>query len=265
MGFEEVFPETLRGGKNRISIGAVRDDGAILGAFSAALKDYEIVLDWLFVHPAARRQGVATALMDQLRLFITDTGELYPTVASFPVTENNTSLHRFFLSLPGTEVSFSHDRYFVSPKRLQAVAKRIPTVSEVSEVKLFFDQPEEVQKKALEAEEESLELFVEDWEAFRESCEPELSRCLFRNGKLSNLLLIRKAGTDLEIVWLYSSDQDGLYAVFRSCAGYVKEHYPEAGLTFDAMNRSVAQLGSFLFPHAEKEHIYQAELYYTGE
>ncbi len=261
--FESVFPKEIREGENRISIGAYREDGAVLGAFSAFLDGDEICIDWLYVDPTVRRQGVATALMDFFRRFIAETLEVCPIVARFPLREGDLSLHRFFLSLPDSEVSFSHDRIIISPPRLRAVARRVPPGSETVEVRDFFDQSEEARKTALEAGREELELRVEDWDLFLESCVPELCKCIYQEKVLTNLILIRKEEGDLEIAWLYSTDQEGLYTLFKSCAKVVQERFPEASLIFEAMNESVAQLGAFLFPRAEKVPVYEAELSYS--
>ncbi|MBP3784094.1 MAG: GNAT family N-acetyltransferase, partial [Butyrivibrio sp.] len=56
--FDSVIPETISLTDTRVAVACVDDKDYILGAVSYQVVGFEYVIDWLYVEPQARRQGV---------------------------------------------------------------------------------------------------------------------------------------------------------------------------------------------------------------
>lgn len=64
--FEGLLPETAKPGGRRLLFGAYDSEGFALGTIAGTYLDDECSIDWLYVLPAARQCGVATALLQCL-------------------------------------------------------------------------------------------------------------------------------------------------------------------------------------------------------
>ena len=257
--FESVFPAVFRESDHRISIGAYREDGAVLGAISFVLVDNQYDIDWLYVIPEVRRQGVATGLIKVFQDFIVKTLERYPVNVRFPVTQEDVSLHRFFLSLPGADVTYSHERYFVSAEDIRKSAPIHNRSAEAVEVKTFFSTEEDWQKRTLQTIRRTYGFAVSDEAAWKEDCVPDL--CLYmsvKNNVLCGIFVQRAAEHMLELVWLYGKYPPGMFCLLQEAAGTAERLYPEDSLTFEAINEKSEKLAQRLFPNARSVAIYEA-------
>ncbi len=257
--FESVFPAAFREADNRISIGAYREDGAVLGAISFVLVDNQYDIDWLYVEAEVRRQGIATGLIRVFQDFILKTGERYPVNVRFPVTQEDVSLHRFFLSLPGADVTYSHERYFISPEdiRKSNPIHRRPT--ETVEVKSFFSTDDSWQQRTLQSIQRVYGFAVSNEEAWKEDCVPEL--CLYmsvKNNVLCGIFVQRATEHMLDLVFLYGKYPPGMFQVLGEAVDTAERLFPEDDLTFEAINEKSEKLAQHLFPKARSVSIYEA-------
>ncbi len=257
--FESVFPFVFKDTDNRISLGAYREDGAILGALSFTLADNQYTIDWLYVIPEARRQGIATGLVTEFQEFMIHTGERYPVNARFPVTDEDVSVHRFFLSLSGADVAYSHERFFVTPENIRKAAPLHRNTADVAQTEKFFENREDWQKKTLRSLERIYGYTVTDYDTWKEDCVPELCLCLsVKSNLLCGIFVQRAAEHMLELSWLYGKYPQGLFQLLEKAAQEAESLYPEDTLTFEAVNEKSENLAKRLFPNARSVSIYEA-------
>lgn len=257
--FESVFPAVFRNEDNRISLGACSTEGEILGALSLVLVDYQYEIDWLYVIPERRREGIATGLLKEFQNFILSTGEVYPVNARFAVSPGEVSLHRFFLSLPGAEVGYSHDRYEVTAEDIRRSRKLHQEMSDVVEMQSFFEKEVLWQKRVLRTLEEAYGYAVEDYESWKADCVPELCLYMAMEKKLLCGIFVQRAGDrSLELSWLYGKQKRGLFFILGEVVSKAERLFPEYSLIFEAINEQSKRLADHLFPDAATVHIYEA-------
>ena len=256
--FKNVYPSVIPEEGNRISLGAYREDGAVLGAVSYALTNYQYDIDWLYVTPGARRCGVARGLIQQIMKIISKTGERYPISARFAVSEEEHSLHRFFLALPDVELDHSHERYFVTAEDLRSVTMFQRKAENKLKTRAFFDEPFDWQERTLALLERTQEFSVMDYEAWKKDCVPELCKCLMVQKNLVSLIFVQKEKNDLSLSWLYGNYPPGLITLLGDALAEANRLYPKAALTFEAINENSEQLAKRLFPNARTTPIYEA-------
>ncbi len=258
--FRGVLPDTFEPAPNRISIGAHDREGYVLGAASYTLTGLQYNIDWLYVHPKVRRQGIGMGLVSKVIRTVMFSEEIFPITAKFEFSEDNDQMHTFFLSCRHMITSYSHERYYVTSgdiRRSQALHK--PSGNEL-EVQLFFDRPLEEQKKILRMLSTDETYDVEDYDRWKESCVPELCRCVFVKNNLVDLIFMQKnPDGNLELSYLYGKYPRGLFDLLSSTVSEMERIFPKASLTFDAMNKKSELMASNLFPRAKTVHIYEAE------
>ncbi len=256
--FESVYPSVIPDEPDRVSIGAASKKGEVLGAVSFVYVNCQINIDWLYVNPLVRNQGVGRGLVMEIIRMIRKTGERYPLVARFPVTEEDTSLHRFFLTMEEFEVSYSHDRYYVTAEDLRKQKRFRKMLEEDQSPVRFFEEPIETQKLILALLESEQVYSVGDYEKWKENCVPELCFSLVMDDTLAGLIFVQKKGKDLELDWLYSKYPPALYSILKTTLEETKRLYPEADVTFEVMNDEARRLAEKSFPEAKRAYIYEA-------
>ena len=256
--FAGVFPGVIPEEGNRISLGAYRRDGAVLGAVSYTLSNYQYDIDWIYVDPEARRQGVGTGMLREIVKIMSGTGERYPLCARFAVSDDRTSLHRFFLSWEGADVSYSHERYFVTAEDLKSVTTLHRKAEGRFKSELFFDEPLDWQRRTLALLARTQEYSVSDYETWKKECAPELCKCLMIQNNLVSLIFVQKDRNDLELSWLYGNYPPGLLSLLTDAVADANRLYPKAALTFEAINEKSDQMARRLFPDAKHTPIYEA-------
>ena len=258
--FERVFPREIELESFRVAVGAIDEEGKVLGAVSYVLMNYEYSLDWLFVEPQVRLQGVGRELVDQVCRIIMNTGDLFPLTAQFEFSNEDDELHTFFLSIRHFITSYSHERYYVTKddiKQSQGLRKVVKTGVTTE---LFFDRPVEEQKKLLNMlmREQSYE--VADYDRWKKSCVPELCKCIFAKNTLVDLIFVqRTADGNLELSYLYGKYPKGLMELISETLSNLEVYFSDYRLTFDALSDEGIRLAEKLFPKAKKAHVYEAE------
>ena len=258
--FDGVIPETMSLSDTRVAVACVDDEDYILGAVSYQVVGFEYVIDWLYVEPRVRRQGVGTYLIDQVLRAVVQSGEILPVTAQFEFREDDDALHTFFLSFQIMETTYSHERYYVSPEDIKASDALHRSVKAEHKTVGFFDQSEKEQKMILSLLARQHTITVLDYEKWKAECVPELCQCIYINNNLVDLIFMRKLSNDnLELSYLYGKYPRGLIELLGSTVSKMETLFPGASLTFDAMNDESKQLAKHLFPKSKTTHIYEAE------
>ena len=258
--FDRVFPKEIDLAPFRVAVGVIDEERRVLGAISYILLNYEYSLDWIFVEPSVRRQGLGTQLVHETFRAMMHTGDLFPLSAQFEYTDENDELHTFFLSIRHMITTYSHERYYVTKDDIRGSVglRRTQNSDVVSEY--FFDKPEAEQKKVLSmlAREQTYE--VADYERWKSSCVPELCKCVYVKNNLVDLIFMQKtADGNLELSYLYGKYPKGLFELLSETVKELEDRYPDTRLTFDALSEDSVKLAEHLFPRAKKAHIYEAE------
>ncbi len=257
--FRSVLPKAYTEGKDHICIGAYDDDGFVCGALCYRYASYQYDVLWLYVAEEKRKQGVGTGLLDLLFRIVGKSGEIYPINALFEPYEEE-GLYAFFLGYARMETAYSHDRFYVQPREVRGI--KIPGTGTKDPLpqEQFFDLPEAAQRKILEQLERECGYVVPDYETWKKTAVPELSRVILHNGSLMCLLLVQKLPDgNLELSYLYSKYPKGLVELLTGAAWDTESYYPKAKLVFDAVNQDSVSMAEKLFPNAQRVPIYEAE------
>lgn len=259
--FDSVFPDIIELTDDRVAVAAVDDeDEVVLGAISYKVVGFEYVIDWLYVEPQVRRQGVGTYMINEVLRAVVQSGEILPVTAQFEFREDDNSLHTFFLSCQIMTTSYSHERYYVSPEQIRASDALHRSVKAEHKVVRFFDQSVNEQKAILNMLSRQQTYTVLNYEKWKAECVPELCQCIFVNSNLVDLIFMRKLSNgNLELAYLYGKYPRGLIELLSSTVSKMEALFPGASLTFEAMSDESMQLAQHLFPKAKTAHVYEAE------
>ncbi len=261
--FASVLPPGIMQGVNRISIGAINENYAVVGAISYFLVRYEYVIDWVFVAPSVRRQRIGSQLVNKVIETILRMGDLFPIVARFPYTDREHDIFSLFQSLERMTTSYSHERFVISREGIANAAplqmKLNRKTGKKMEEKFFFDLPEKEQMQILMEMRIEHGFVIKHPESLRDSMVPALCRCTYDDGALVDLVLIQKLlKGDLEVSFVYSKNPIGLITTLISITAEAQKTFPNASLTFDAVNEKSLQLAGKLFPGAVSMPIFEA-------
>ncbi len=258
--FKSVFPDVIELVGNRIAVAAYNEEGYVLGAVSCCMVGFQYNIDWIFVHPKIRRQGVGLKLLDRIVRAIMDTGEIFPITARFEFTEDDSVMHTFFLSCNYMITNYSHERYYVTTDDIKSSSALHRAGNTETTSELFFDKPIEEQKKILAKLSYEETYDVEDYDSWKETCVPELCRCVYVKNNLVDLIFMQRLPDgNLELAYLYGKYPRGLFELLSATVNEMERLYPNAALTFEAMNNDSEQLAKHLFPKAKTVHVYESE------
>ncbi len=258
--FSGVLPECLVTCGNTCAIGVYDDEGYILGAIAYRCEHFHYYVEWIFVDPAVRRQGIGSSLLRRLFTIIGGTGERYPVTCQVPFSPEEPELYDFLLSQQCADLAFSHDRYYVKSEDIRTSGELNMKCNYSLEQKLFFDLSEAEQKRILRQMEELKLFFVLDMEDWSSGYVPSLCRVILMNKSLMSLILVKELDSGvLELALLYSNYRRGLEELLLTDVGEVEAHFPDRELVFDAMTGEARRLAKHLFPNAKVSHIYEGE------
>ncbi len=258
--FTSVFPDIIELSPYRVAVAAVDENGIILGAVSYVLLGFEYALDWLFVEPKVRRQGIGTRLVEKVFNIIMSTEDLYPLSAQFEFSDENNELHTFFVSIKDMYTSYSHDRYYITREDIRGSQGLHKSSKSDVNIQRFFDKSEAEQKKVLDMlmREESYE--VADYELWKRNCVQELCKCVYVRNNLVDLIFMQKTSDgNLELAYLYGKYPKGLFELLIETVKELAILFPNVSLTFEAMNDESIRLAQHLFPRARRAKIYEAD------
>ena len=258
--FDRVFPLSIDFSDVRVAVGAVDDDGLILGAISYIVVNFQYNIDWLYVEEEARRQGVGSALVEQVLKSIMQSGELLPVVARYEYSEENEGLHSFFLASDYMETAYSHERYELSPKDIQNADILYGESAFQFDIKSFFDIPEKEQQNILLKLKMDQSYSIIDMDAWKKECVPELSKCIYGKDGLAGFTIAGRISDEtLELSYLYGKNPLSLMALLSECASEKEKLFPEYSVIFDTLSPKAEQLAKRLFPKVKAAHIYEAQ------
>lgn len=261
--FVSVLPPELNREENRICIGAVDENNAVLGAISYFLVRYEYVIDWVFVVPPVRRRRVGAGLLGKVIETILHAGDLFPIVARFPYTDKEHAVFSLFQSEERMTTSYSHERFVVSPKELANAARLWEKAGQMkgqaAGERLFFDLSAEEQQQTLTEMRLEYGFVINHPGGFTDRMVPSLCRCIVDKGTVTDLVLVQKLQNgDLEASFVYGKNPIGLFTILRSITAEAKKSFPNASLSFDAANEKSLQLAKKLFPRVTSIPIFEA-------
>ena len=258
--FEDVFPMELDLSMTRVAVGAVDERDYILGAVSYQVVNYEYHIDWLYVEPEYRRRGIGTFLIDQVLRAVMQTGEILPVTARFELSDENMDLYNFFLSSQNMDLSYSHERYYVSFENLRSSEILHRSINSKLKMVSFFNKPLIEQKKILNMLSKEETYTVTDYDAWKKECVPELCQCVYVNNNLVDLIFMKELPDgNLELSFLYGKYPRGLMELLYDIISKIEMNYPGAFLTFEAISEEARNLAQNLFPSARTVPVYEAE------
>ena len=260
--FDGVIPAELVTKEGRFTIGAGDEEGNAVGAVSCVLTDFEYEIDWLYVDETERRRGIGRALLDRVVQIIRDSGEICPVSCYFEYDEKKPDLYHFFRKLEDFDLDYSHKRYRISQSELNNSPILKALDGTAGSADFFFDWSESRQLSILDFLSEECGYEVPDYDAWKETCIPELCRCIRDDRGLRDLIFVREAGDDtLCLSYLYGKSTQGLMDLIKITADEAKRLFPNAEITFDTVNAAAERMAKRLFAKAEAVDIYEASLW----
>ncbi len=258
--FGKYLPLNMAPGEDRIIIGAYDDDGVICGVISYAVMAYEYEVDWLYVTPNMRRRGVARGLMDELFRFIKSTGEVLPINIEFEVSEKDMDLFYFFMSIDEMNVSYSHERFYVSSRNIsdsQILSKEVMLEFETTP---FCSLPRSEQEELLKETDRVHPFVIEDYDMWINNCIRELCNVYYSNGKAVGFILFQnRTDVNIECSYIFSKTPMLTKKMIVDSASVVKKSYQKSGVVFDTVDDVMEHMCRRIFPEAKIKHIYAAE------
>lgn len=257
--FTAVLPITALPKKDRYTFGAYSDDDVVAGAISFYLIDNQYVIDWLYVAPSMRERGVATELLNEIHRYIKGTGEIYPLIARYEVTEDDMSLYGFFLGRHDMDTDFSHYRYYVSSMDIKTSEGLQGNMETDFTFKNYFSLPNEYQNRYLSQITSTHNFLIEDRNSWKKECIPELCKVVCRGDKLMAAIFItgREDG-NLELAYLYSNTPIATKLIVCRAASEIIKKFPGVKLIFDCVGENSEPLARRLFPEAKVVCIYES-------
>lgn len=244
---------------NRTTIGAYDDDGTVCGAVSMVQSEDLCSIDWLFVIPKMRRQGVATELVASAVELVEHMGG-FIIQSAFETEDGDDELYDFFLSDAVHnmlfDISYIYERFYISPEEIAAF--RIPDKRQKQSITSVFDMPKYKQYQVLELISEYYELNnLRDWEA---DANRELCRAVYgKDGIDALIFFVERNDDNLQLAFLYGDNSKCLINLIYDTIEVVKKQYPEARIIFDAVTPESETLARKLFPNAKTSSVYEAE------
>lgn len=258
--FESLFGGFRLAHKNRISIGAYDDKGYVCGVISYSQKDYEILIDWLYVHPEYRRQGVGRELVRQVLSAVGHT-EMMPVMAQFEVEGDESKFYEFFMSIEEMDVSYVYERYKASLRSIDSKALLRQNQKRHVKKENFFDLPSFRQRAILKkAADLETGYDVDSYEEWKDSCVPELCKVVEYDDVLHAVIFVqRNRDGNLELSFLYGSTPLVLVDLLSDVVAVAEDMFADAYVIMDCISDSSERLSKKLFPDATCVHVYEAE------
>ncbi len=258
--FSDFLPLDLMPGENRFIIGAYDDDGMVCGVISFSLLEYEYDVDWLYVTDQMRRKKIATGLVNEVFQFIKVTGEIYPINIKFEVSDDDMELLYFFNSIEELDLSYSHERFYVSSSEIAGSEILSNGVMFELETKSFFSLTLTEQKKLLEKTNSSHPFVIEDYDMWHANCLKELCKVYYTNERASGFILFQKrTDSKIECTYIYSQNSMVTKVMITEAAKTVIKLFPKKGVVFDTVDEMMEKMCRKIFPATTTKHIYVAE------
>ena len=263
--FISVIPDSLASDDMGISLVAYEDDGSICGGVSLSFDSEEYNIDWLYVIPEKRRQGVGRGLVFEVIKLVRFSG-IAPVRIQYDATQKN-GIHDFIqaLEIDGfpPSVTFSHDRYTVSVGNfldsdfIRTLKKRKRPMG--YDIDFLLNMDKNVKKEAYSLAMDHFNIL--DEKQFENSCEKLLCLAVRGSGKLLSLSLAQRLPSKaLKLSYLYADDPKALLCMLLEFASTIVNFDREETIYFDTVTDESSHLAKKLFPDAIPEKIYEAEL-----
>ncbi len=255
--FADLVPEELMAEKGLRLIGAVNDNGIPEGAVAFEIDDNMASILHVEVYESLRRQGIGTAIVRTLLLYLALAELPFIVQAVYSTGEDgeNEGVDAFFKSLPDFEV-VSGGRYctvtpdtVLNPARLKLLSGHECSVTPYTGLS-------NMERNLLisDLEEKNLESFLS---LEGKKLVPELSLCHMEKGRCTTCVIFTE--TDLpdtvELSFLMSkpADRNRLAGVLFEVIRRYKESYPKHNMVFSLVSKDSELLAKNFFAEGMKE------------
>ena len=264
--FRSVLPEYLADNIGT-SLAAYEDDRSICGAVSFSYDGDGYLIDWIYVVPEKRLQGVGRGLVMEVKKLVSEVG-ICPVRIRFDAS-NNSGIYEFLLSLDGDDVyvdmSYSHNRYkvtaggFTGSDAINGLNVIKDASAKVYTITSFWDMDDKEINHALTLAMDHIRIM--DFDDFKKTCEKELCISAKKGDRLLAFSLVQRLPSgELNLSYLYSADQKALPLILNELAFYMMEYDKKQVIYFDAITEESELLARKIFPDATVESIYEAEV-----
>ena len=261
--FSSVLPLELIDGLG-ISIGAAEDE-EVWGAISLSYNGEEYNVDWLYVSPSVRFQGIGRELIREVRSLVANAG-LCPIRMQVNASDDS-GLYGFLLSIededPPIDVIYSHDRYIITTEDFSrsAIIEKV-----ANEHMVTAYETERFWSLDTSAREDMFNLIVENFSVFDEakfsaSCEKDLCLATRTKGRPEAFILVeREDETTLKLSYLYAANPKALASLFQDVSAMLMEYPNPQTVYFEPITPESKRLADRIFRDVKKERIFEAEL-----
>ena len=257
--FASVLPSKLNLSGKAV-IGAYDEKDQVLGAVAVSTDREQYDIDWLYVDPEVRLQGIGKALVKEVKRMIESIG-YRPITASFDGNEEN-GLYAFFVSVSSVDlmidVSYTYDRMELTTEdfyKSEAMTQR-GRIDYVPEY--FWDMDEAKRNEMLDLT--TGILTITDIDEFEGNCEKRLCLGVYTENGPQAFMLVQKDDDDrFELSYLYSVNSKCLMAILGAAAAEIRRNYKGKQIYFDIVSPEARALADAIFPDAVRIPVYTAE------
>lgn len=265
--FLDILPKDYQEKKNTIAIGCCDEEGYVKGVVVYRENFKECAIIWLYVYEEYRRQGIGSALINEILKNHADCygmKRIYTQiVVSYLNEESNLSVY-FDYMISSIESFFDSDirfdKYQISKVydisyeeiKTSAVCMRIASkMTKDLRGELFFELSESEKKDILrKLEKHGYE--VKDYEEWQQNCLKKLCLCRRDKGKMLALIICAIGeNNNVEVQLVYSKNQQSLRELIVYAASVIKEEFNGYSFTIPVTDGIEDALVKYIFTGAE--------------
>ncbi|MCR5451130.1 MAG: GNAT family N-acetyltransferase [Lachnospiraceae bacterium] len=250
--FSDIIPAEFKFGKTgEFLLGALDDNGYACGILWYSFNDSGYDILFLGVHPAFRRQGIATRLLRELLDSVYKSNLIYPIRLSFEDTRDNLIFRRFLMNFGNFNIKFDSFTYIIDSKTrseselLSGLEKKKVSTFE------YLDVPPSARKRFETMLKNKGFYFIDDIADKDSNYIKEMCICtLGGTGINAAVFFKRLPENSIELSFAYGSRPDltAILRTFSAALQRVKDTpYNECQLRIAAVNDSVKRFTEFVF------------------
>ena len=252
--FLPLLPDNYPEAADRLMVlGAVDGEGYVYGVLAFALEyGYEYQIQWLYVAPKARRQGVASRLFDTFFDMMDKKGNGEPVTIQFDHLAPETGLEDFINAYGNMLVAPAYKRYLITREERERSELLKALEAKHFLAKPFFELSDRRQNNLLNKLEQEGLYSIRNRKEWEDECVKELCRCKTDEASVTAVIFITKnKNGNLEIGYLYASEKEALMGVLADALARLNQLYPEATLQIENMTEASGQIFAKIFPDLE--------------
>lgn len=259
--FSKLMPKDYaKNHPDTVFVGALLNEQYPCGVMGYSLVDFEIVIDYLYTFTKARRNKIATQLINSLLDRSKTTGNLFPVSVYYDALDDNSGIPQFFESYDRFDISPSHTIYSVEVKDLEKCGDLF--TGKKVEAQPFFDLPTRVQKQIIYDFAKESMYYITDYADWEKHCVKDLCLVTRNKEELTSLVFVMQDSAEqLCISYAYSKGSPvNLMGLLGVVADVIRKNYPNASIEIETISDSSEKLLKKLFPKSitPKESISEA-------